>query len=428
VLGYLVALGATARQVPGARAPIVEGELGADPARPTLLFYELYDTQPAAGQPGWSVGPFDAAIVDDASGRKRLVGRGAFNSKGPLVAALAAMRAFTEAAVALPVNVRFLIEGEEEIGSPSLPDYIARHRRELAACDAAFIPYLGTNARGDTVLRLGFKGLVLLEFRVSGGAWGGPARHDVHAWHGAVVASPSWQLVRALSTLVDADERLCVDGIDALVPAPRPDDVALVEAAARDHDLAAYRAEIGVERLKRASSARDALHALSFDCTLNLDALVAGRLEEGDAPATLVPRAARAFADLRLLPGMRPQDVIDLVRAHLDRRRFGHVEIVARSAYPASVTAVDAPVVQGLVAAAAHEARRLSVLPIHAGAAPMHVFSDTLGLPYVFGGVGHGGGAHAPNEYVMVDDIVPFTRTVARFLFRFAEHVEAART
>jgi acetylornithine deacetylase/succinyl-diaminopimelate desuccinylase-like protein len=337
------------------------------------------------------------------------------------------MRAFTEAGVALPVNVRFLIEGEEEIGSPSLPDYIARHRRELAACDAAFIPYFGTNARGDTVLRLGFKGLVLLEFRVIGGTWGGPARNDVHAWHGAVVGSPSWQLVRALSTLVDADERLCVDGIEALLPVPRADDVALVEAAARDHDLAAYRTEIGVERLKHASSAREALHALSFDCTLNLDALVAGRLEEGDAPATLVPRIARAFADLRLLPGMRPQDVIDLLRTHLDRRGFPHVEIVVRSAYPASVTAVEAPVVQGLIDAATHEARRLSVLPIHAGAAPMHVFSDTLGLPYVFGGVGHGGGAHAPNEYVMLDDVVPFTRTVARFLFRFAERVEAAR-
>ena len=397
------------------------------PREPTLLFYELYDTQPAAGQPGWSVDPFAAEIVPDREGRARLTGRGAFNSKGPLVAALAAMRAFHEVGIEPPVNVRFLIEGEEEIGSPSLPGYIARHRAALAACDAAYIPYFGTTARGDTLLRLGFKGLVLLEFRVTGGAWGGPARGDIHAWHGAVVGSPSWQLVRALSTLVDERERLCVDGIDELLPSPHADDSALVDAAAQDYDLDAYRAELGVEALKHVRTAREALRALSFDCTLNIHALAAGHLENADNPATLVPRTARAFADLRLLPGMVPQAVIDRLRRHLDRRGFAHVEIIVRSAYPASVTSVHAPVVKALIAAASADARRLRVLPIHAGAAPMHVFSDTLGLPYAFGGVGHGGGAHGPNEYIMVDDIAPFTRTVARFLFRFAEHSQAGR-
>lgn len=425
---YLAELGAGVRQVPGTRAPIIEGEMIGGDVRPTLLFYELYDVQPAAGQPGWSVDPFAASILTDAAGRRRLVARGAFNSKGPLFGALAVLRAFREAGVALPVNFRFLIEGEEEIGSPSLPGYIAANRERLAACNAAFIPYFGTTARGDTIIRLGFKGLMLLEFRVTGGDWGGPARGDVHALHGALVGSPSWQLIRALSTLLDDSERLCVDGLAEVTPAPGAEARALVAQAAKTFDLDAYGADLGVRRLKSSVEPLRALEELMFACTLNIDALSAGALEEGKEPATVIPKTARAFADLRLVPGVEPQTVMSLLRAHLDRRGFQHVEIRLRSSYPASQCAADEPVVRALVAAAAaHAARAPQVFPIHAGAAPMYVFSQTLGLPYAFGGVGHGGGAHGPNEYIVVDDLPPFMKSIASFLFRYAENWHARR-
>src|SRR5947209_12334267 len=198
---YLRSLGATTRQIEGVRAPIVEGELIVGPGLPTLLIYDLYDVQPAVGQAGWSVDPFAAEIVTDAQGRRRLVGRGAFNSKGPLFGTLAALKAFKRTGIAPPVNFRFLIEGEEEIGSPSLPKYIAANYDRLAACDAAFIPYFGTSGRGETILRLGFKGLSLLEFSFTGGEWAGPARADAPVLHGALVARPSWQFLRALSTV-----------------------------------------------------------------------------------------------------------------------------------------------------------------------------------------------------------------------------------
>jgi acetylornithine deacetylase/succinyl-diaminopimelate desuccinylase-like protein len=411
---YLAELGASVRQVPGQRAPIVEGELTAGADRPTLLFYELYDVQPAEGQPGWTVPPFAAEIVTDAAGRRRLVGRGAFNSKGPLLAALATLRCFAQAGVTLPCDIRFLIEGEEEIGSPSLPGYIAANLADLRRCDAAFIPYFGTNARGQTVLRLGFKGLALLELSVTGGDWGGPARGDVHALHGALVDSPAWHLLRALHALLDADGRLCVPGLEALVPPPDPADRALAEAAAERFDPAEYAAEIGVRRLKHAS-----LDELLFACTLNIDALQAGRIEAGDQAATLIPRVARALLDLRVAPGVAPADVVALMRAQLDRAGLPHAALAMRSAYPASRVAPDSPPARALVDACRANADDLLVLPIHAGAAPMHVFSDTIGIPYAFGGVGHGAGAHGPNEYIMVDDIAPFMRTVAGFLLRF---------
>jgi acetylornithine deacetylase/succinyl-diaminopimelate desuccinylase-like protein len=421
-------LGARAWQSPGAVAPIVEGVLTAGAGLPTLLVYELYDVQPAAHQPGWSVPPFDAVVLTDPAGRQRLVGRGAFNSKGPLFGLLATLHAFAEAGVALPCNLRFLIEGEEEIGSPGLAAHIVRHRDELAACDAAFIPYFGTDAAGATILRLGFKGLVLLEFRVTGGDWGGPARGDVHALHGAEVDSPSWRLVHALASLTDASGRLMVDGLEALVPPSEAADRALIEAVAPRHDLDAYARGIGVARLRPLGDAAAHLRELMFTCTLNIDALQAGRIEEGDAAATLIPRTARALVDLRVVPGVAPEAAVALVREHLRRHGFPEVEVLVRSAYPASRARPAEPVVRALTAACAAEAADLRVFPIHAGAAPMHVFPDLIGIPYGFGGVGHGGLAHAADEYILVDDITTFMRSMARLLFRFGDFARCSPT
>jgi acetylornithine deacetylase/succinyl-diaminopimelate desuccinylase-like protein len=420
---YLKSVGAGARQVEGVRSPIVEGELIVDASLPTLLIYDLYDVQPAKGQAGWTVDPFAAEIVTDPQGRRRLVGRGAFNSKGPLFGTLAVLKAFQRERIAPPVNFRFLIEGEEEIGSPSLPNYIATNRDRLAGCDAAFIPYFGTSGRGETILRLGFKGLSLLEFSVTGGDWGGPGRADVHALHGALVASPTWQLIRALATLVDVEERLVVDGLAAMTPAPSADDRALIDEAAGVYDPSAYRADLGVERFKGDGTAGDALERLMFSCTLNIDAFAAGTLQEGADPATLIPRIARAVADLRTLPGMKPDAVIALIRSHLDRRGFGNVEIKKRSApYPASRAVPGEPVVKALVDACRAHASKVTVFPIHAGAAPMYLFSDVLGLPYAFGGVGHGAGSHGPNEYILLNDVTPFMKSVASFFFRYGAH------
>ncbi|MBM6594028.1 M20/M25/M40 family metallo-hydrolase [Microvirga pudoricolor] len=420
-------LGAQARLVPGRHAPIVEGELITDASAPTLLLYDLYDVQPAAGQTGWIVDPFAAAIVPGADGRDRLVGRGAFNSKAPLFGTLAVLRTFKEAGIRPPVNIRFLIEGEEEIGSPSLPGYIEANREALAGCDAAFIPYFGTNGAGHTILRLGFKGLILLEFRVTGGDWGGPVAGDIHALHGALVASPAWQLVQALATLVDRQERLAVDGLDDITPGPTSVERSLIDEVAKLHDFEAFRREVRVGRLKSSGPPQDLLAALMHSCTLNIDALAAGTVEEGHDPATIIPQTASAFADLRIVPGMDPDRVVGLIRRHLDRRGFGHVEIRVRSSYPASSTEAGEPVVRALADACRAHGADLRIYPLHAGAAPMHLFSQVLGLPYAFGGLGHGAGAHGPNEYVMADAIVPFMKCVATFFYRFARYQRETR-
>ena len=420
VRAYLVRLGAEARLVPGQVAPIVEGELRSPGARRTLLFYDLYDVQPASPE-GWIAPPFAADLMADDRGGTMLVGRGTFNSKGPLVGFLAVLRAFREAGVPLPVNVRFLIEGEEEIGSPSLAPYLCANRESLRSCDAAFIPYLGTTSQGETPIRLGFKGLILLELTVEGDDWGGPVRHDLHAMHSAWIGSPAWELLHALASLHTREGRLTVDGLDGSVSGPDADDRALIKEIAASFRPEAWLAELGARRFMHAGGAEDLLTHLMFDPTLNVDALFIGDTRPGEEPATQMPRRATAHVDLRLVPRMDVDTTLRLLREHLDRRGFGHVRLRVKCAYPWSKSSPREPVVQALVTACRRHGGKVEVFPLHAGAAPMHLFSDLLGLPFAFGGLGHGLHSHAPNEFISVEGMRDFFRSMVSFLYAFAE-------
>ncbi len=419
VRAYLVKLGAEARLVPGQVAPIVEGALFTPGAQRTLLFYDLYDVQPATPV-GWIAPPFAADLVADRGGTM-LVGRGSFNSKGPLVGFLAVLRAFREAGIPLPVNIRFLIEGEEEIGSPSLEPYLRANRETLRVCDAAFIPYLGTTAQGETPIRLGFKGLILLELSVEGGDWGGPVRHDIHAMHSAWIDSPGWELLHALASLRTRGDRLTIDGLDAYVTGPDADDRALIREIAAGFKPEAWLAELGARRFIHDGGAEDLLTHLMFDPSLNVDAFFVGDARPGEEPATQMPRRAMAHVDLRLVPQMDVESTLRLLREHLDRRGFSHVGLRVKSAYPWSKASSREPVVQALVAACRRHGGKVEVFPLHAGAAPMHLFGEVLGIPFAFGGLGHGGRSHAPSEFISVEGMRAFFRSMASFLFAFAE-------
>ena len=417
---YLRSLGAEARQVPGVDWPLVEGALHAGDDKPTLLIYDLYDVMPALEQPGWHSPPFEPTLRTMPDGRQRLYGRGAFNSKTPLVGVMAAVRAIQDAGVALPLNLRFMIEGEEEVGSKTLPRYLEANKAELSRCDGALLPYLGTNVAGQHILRLGFKGVTMLEFRVEAGEWGGPTRGEIHGSWQAIVANPAWELIGALRSLVGDDGRIAVDGLDALVPPPTADDHRLMDDVAGKLDERVWREELGVHRFKRDETLREKLQHLLFDCTLNLDGIESGRLTPDEVPPTQVPRTARAFCDLRVVPGLDVSAVLGLIRAHLDRRGYRQVEMVTHYSYKASKCPHDAPIARAMVAACRKHGGELMVYPMHAGAAPLFLFTEILGIPWIYGGLGHGGGPHAPNEYVDVDGARLFMKSMVGFLFAFA--------
>src|SRR5918995_4096846 len=211
--------------------PAVLGRIEGD--GPRLLRYGMYDVQPA-DEPGWTSPPFAALTAEVPGAGPSVVARGAANSKGALAAFLLAV-ASARRVSDLPAEIVLLIDGEEELGSPHLPEVISARRDELAA-ETAFDLDLTADRRGVAEVYLGCKGIVSFVLSCSGGEWGGPVGRALHSSEGVVISSPAWSLVRVLTALEDAAGRNALDGlVSASVP---PEDEELLDALARAFDPA----------------------------------------------------------------------------------------------------------------------------------------------------------------------------------------------
>jgi acetylornithine deacetylase/succinyl-diaminopimelate desuccinylase-like protein len=406
--------------------PIVYGYLDAGAPR-TILFYELYDVQPA-DEDDWLVPPFSAEVMELPGFGTSVIGRGAFNSKGCLAGFLNVLEAYRRAGRKPPVNVRFLVEGEEEIGSRSLPQFIHAHADDLRRCDCVYMPYFGENASGKTILYLGFKGLLYLEMTCAGGDWGGPAERDIHAMHNAWIANPAWRLVQALAALKDAEERTVVPGYYDAVRAPTPEEDALLSDLTATFDAATPLQELGVRRYRPPDAEGiELLKRYLYEPSLNIDGIVSGY--RGDGTLTIIPREARAKLDARLVPDMEPEQVVQALRAHLDANGFPDIALRVQNAYPPSQNSPSSAASQALIRSArAHAPGPVEVWPRSAGAAPHYLFTKVLGLPVAFGGLGHGGRSHSANEYVTLEGFRRHERGIAAFLEEFAATAEVGAT
>ncbi|HYF93784.1 MAG TPA: M20/M25/M40 family metallo-hydrolase [Symbiobacteriaceae bacterium] len=410
-------LGATCDLVETGGFPMVYGYLDAGAPR-TVLFYELYDVQPA-GEPGWLAPPFAGEILDLPGHGPSVVGRGAFNSKGCVAGFINVIEAFRKAGRPLPVNIRFMIEGEEEIGSRNLPAFIQAHRDGLRQADCVFQPYFGENAAGKTILYLGFKGLLYMELACAGGDWGGPCDREIHAMHNAWIANPAWRLVQALASMKGPGERTIVPGFYDAVAAPGPDEMALLAELERNFDAEVPLQEQGARCYKWPGLAGvDLLKQYLYEPSLNMDGIWGGY--SGEGTKTVIPREARAKLDVRLVPDMEPAQVVDTLRRHLDEQGFPDISIRVQNAYPASQNSPSSPETQALVRSARAVAQGpVEVWPRSAGAAPHYLFTKVLGLPVAFGGLGHGGRSHSANEYVTVEGLRRHEHGIAAFLLEF---------
>lgn len=397
--------------------PIVHGYLDAGAAR-TVLFYELYDVQPASAE-GWISPPF-AGKLDDLPGQgMSVVGRGAFNSKGCLAGFLNVLEAFKRAGRGFPVNVIFMIEGEEEIGSNSLPAFIDAHQNELRKADCVYQPYFGENSRGKTVISFGFKGLVSLELTCSGGGWGGPAERDIHALHSAWIGNPAWRLVKALSTMKDEKGQILIPGFYAGISQPGAEENQLLQELEKTFDSSAILQEQGarnfmwpelwgVELLKKAL----------YEPSLNINGIYSGYC--GVGINTIIPQEACVKMDIRLVPGMKPEQVLEALRGHLDQQGYSDITLKVFNAYPGSKTLTSNPAAKALVEGVKDWAPgEVEIWPFYAGAAPHYLFSRVLGLPVAFGGLGHGGRSHSTNEYVTLEGLKLHEKGIASFMLRY---------
>jgi acetylornithine deacetylase/succinyl-diaminopimelate desuccinylase-like protein len=416
---YVAALiegaGGSAEIIPTAGHPAVLGRIEGD--GPRLLRYGMYDVQPA-DESGWSSPPFAAVSADVPGAGPSIVARGAANSKGSLASfllALASARRVSD----LPAEIVFFVDGEEELGSPSLPGVMSARRADLTA-DAAFDMDLTADRRSVAEVYLGCKGIVSFVLSCSGGEWGGPVGGALHSSEGVVISSPAWSLVPALSALQDAAGRKALDG---LVPASiPPEDEELLDALARDFDPAAHLEEVGALAYRGPNDARSVLKALMYEPVLNLNGFCAGSV----TGKTIVPHEARAALDLRIPYGTDVESVV----AGIERvvaRAAPEVLVEGLQLCPPSRTTANSPVARAMVESQRDVGPPPRVWPSAPWWAPFYLFEQVLELPFASGGAGHAGRAHSADEYATIAGLRTHMRQSIAFLHRFSLVAGAGR-
>jgi len=387
--------------------------------------YDVKQADPAE----WSSPPFDAALVDKPGFGKVIVGRGAVNQKGPQSAFLAALHAIRGAGKKPPVNLVLVAEGEEEIGSPHFAEVVRRPdvSAALAKTMGVFMPSASQDPDGSVTVSLGAKGVVELELVSSGAKWGRGPKKDVHSANRARLDSPAFHLVQALATLVTADGDPAIDGLAAAAKPPSPEQKAMLDAAARRLDEATAKRMLSADLWIHDASWREALERLCFSPTVNIQGLVGGYT--GPGGKTMLPNRAVAKLDLRLVPDMTFDGAIAALKAHLARRGFGDIEVNVSGGYDPTQTPGDSPLIRAQMSVYRRAGLDPFLWPRNAGSYPGYLFTgDPLKLPSGHHGLGHGSGAHAPDEYYVIESSNPkvsgydsAVRSFVDYLYELAE-------
>jgi acetylornithine deacetylase/succinyl-diaminopimelate desuccinylase-like protein len=398
----LTALGfQEAELVPTSGHPGVWGYL--DQGAPkTLLVYMMYDVQPVE-QTDWQVNAFEGAVIDHQLGRV-LMARGATNQKGPERAFLNAVGAIRAVRGKLPVNLMIAAEGEEELGSPHYPEVIDRYQARMRKADGVMFPSNSQGRTGEVTLSLGVKGILYLELEAQGGEQGGPTKAEIHGSLKVMTDAPAWRLVQALATLTTPDgNTVTIPGYYDRIRPPSDEEQRLVNARLEGwgEEEQGMRTTLAVKRWTEGLEGRELLARMIFGTTLNIDGLVAGYT--GPGVKTILPHRAVAKIDTRLVPNQTPEEALRLIRSHLAAKGFEDVSVKVLSSYPPAQTSVDEPWVRAAIAVLNKYGKTPVVSPRGTGSAPYYVFTQRLGLPMVSAGLGHGSGAHAPNEYMVVE-------------------------
>jgi acetylornithine deacetylase/succinyl-diaminopimelate desuccinylase-like protein len=405
VLARLRAAGARAElvRVEGG-PPTVIGEMGSG-AR-TLLVYNHFDVQPPEPFDEWQTPPFELTERDGY-----LFGRGVADNKGNLLARLQAIETYRETVGDLPLRVRFIYEGEEEIGSEHLAAFADRHRDRLMA-DGCIWEAGYKDAAGRPVISLGLKGIAYFELRVRG------ISADAHSSLGTILPNAAWRLAWALSTLKTPDGDIVIDGfMEEVAPLSNADMQLLEQIPFAEEEL---KNAHGVREFVAGATGAELKRRHFFGPTCTICGLTAGY--SGPGSKTVLPAVASAKLDFRLVPDLTPEKVGELLRAHLDRRGFADVEIVPFHGEMPARSPSDTAVAKASVAAARETYGTDPVVyPLMAGSGPMYQLCQRLGIPATGFGSGNATSrAHGPNENVALVDYEDHIRCFARFLHLFA--------
>jgi acetylornithine deacetylase/succinyl-diaminopimelate desuccinylase-like protein len=382
-------------------------------ANKTLLFYNHYDVQPPEPLNEWESEPFQPIIRDG-----KLFARGVADNKGDLVARLTAIKVLQKTDGGLPCNIKFLIEGEEEVGSPNLAPYLLKYKDRFKA-DACIWEFGGKDEQNRINMVAGIKGMAYLELTATG------AEIDMHSSVGAYVDNAAWRLVQALATMKNQQNEIVVEGFYDSIERPTTEVLKAVHAL--PFNKQAVSNLYGLKRpLITEAKGQDPREAMVLEPTMTICGIVSGYTGEG--AKTVLPKNAMAKVDCRLVPGQDPDHILACVQKHLEKHGFHDIEATMVNGQKAYRSDFSHPFIAHVTSTAKEVYGSEAILaPNSAGTGPMFEFGEKLQLPIVSTGVGWvGSKVHAPNESIRLQDFEDGIVHMAYMLRGFAVALESS--
>ena len=389
-------------------APVVYGEVKSkkNPDGKTILFYNHYDVQPPEPNELWDDDPFSGKIDGNL-----IFGRGASDDKGELITRIKAVQYFLDETGDVPCNVKFIIEGEEEVGSSHLEKYLIKYRQKFS-CDATIWEFGYIDENETPIISLGMKGLLCVELHAI------CANADLHSSLAVLVENPAWRLVHALKTIRDENGTITIKNWHEDIRDFSAEELECIKQ--EDFDISDFKKNYGLSNIFNENDTEKMKKASVGGVTSNISGLFSGYIGEGSK--TVLPSKAMAKLDFRLVPEMRPEKQFELLRDHFDSNGYRDIQLKFMSGEPACRIPVNNEFVKLVEASALEEFGKVIKSISSAGTGPMWYFNNILKCPCV--GIGctyKYSRIHSPNEFVRIDLIKKTTKCIGNIIERFGK-------
>lgn len=389
-------------------APVVYGEVKSknNPDGKTILFYNHYDVQPPEPIELWDDDPFSGKIDGNL-----IFGRGASDDKGELITRIKAVQYFLDETGDVPCNVKFIIEGEEEVGSSHLEKYLIKYRQKFS-CDATIWEFGYIDENETPIISLGMKGLLCVELHAI------CANADLHSSLAVLVENPAWRLVHALKTIRDENGTITIKNWHEDIRDFSAEELECIKQ--EDFDISDFKKNYGLSNIFNENDTEKMKKASVGGVTSNISGLFSGYIGEGSK--TVLPSKAMAKLDFRLVPEMKPEKQFELLRDHFDSNGFKDIQLKFLSGEPACRIPVNNEFVKLVEASALEEFGNVIKSISSAGTGPMWYFNNILKCPCV--GIGctyKYSRIHSPNEFVRIDLIKKTTKCIGNIIERFGK-------
>ena len=394
--------------------PIVHGEVRGEDARRTILVYGHYDVQPVDPIGEWRFDPFAARVEGN-----RLYGRGAADNKGQFFTQVKAVEVLLATAGTCPVNVKFLFEGEEEVGSPNLARFVEDHR-DLVAADTFFRSDGNKHESGLPLVKLGQKGMLYLELSTVAGS------RDLHSSRSTVAVNPVWRLIDALTSMYDRQGwRVSIDGFYDRVQPVTSKDREFISSIPFSQEK--VEADMGRKVRPGLDDGSEYYEAFLLTPHLTVSGIHAGY--GGSGVKTIVPREASAKLDFRLVPQQDPESIERLVRRHLDALGLADINVKVLAKIRPARTPSDHPYVGRVIdSLRSIYGSEPVVYPSSEGSGPAYIFREILSLPMVIVPCAQFDcNMHAPNENIEVDGMMRGIELFIDLMYRESRVVDGAQ-